>query len=292
MSVIAIGLLTITSCNKEDDKTAPVPSFTFEINDKTVTFTNTSTDATSYSWDFGDGSALSTEQNPTYTYATYSDYDVRLTATGDGGSETNKTTISVVRDWPTVNIDGDFSDWNDIESFYTGYADAAGNLIEAKVTSNSSYSKLYIYVKGQMDADFPVLQIMINYDNDLATGWSDTLSGLLNDGADIQFEFDVVGSWSSVWDFGPDDPDPYWPWETEITKDTENGDITETSGVVGGMEVEFVIETSLLPGMSTEQIGLYFWQQPEDWSATSGSLPPIYIAEGDTYYEVKMFSFQ
>ncbi len=43
MSVITIGLLAVTSCGTtEAPKPYPFPNFTFEINDKTVTFTNTS----------------------------------------------------------------------------------------------------------------------------------------------------------------------------------------------------------------------------------------------------------
>jgi len=37
------------------------------------------------------------------------------------------------------------------------------------------------------------------------------------------------------------------------------------------------------------EIGIYFWQQPSDWSATSGSLPALYT---DPLSEIKMFSFQ
>ncbi|WP_299555954.1 PKD domain-containing protein [Seonamhaeicola sp.] len=47
-----------------------VPDFTFDddASDYDVTFTNASELATSYSWDFGDGTGSSTEENPTYSY--------------------------------------------------------------------------------------------------------------------------------------------------------------------------------------------------------------------------------
>jgi len=53
-----------------------------------VTFTNSSTIATgtlSYSWNFGDGSPLSTATNPTKVYATAGNYPVKLTATSGAG---------------------------------------------------------------------------------------------------------------------------------------------------------------------------------------------------------------
>ena len=48
-----------------------VPEFTFDevASDYDVTFENVSELATSYSWDFGDGSGSSTDENPTYSYA-------------------------------------------------------------------------------------------------------------------------------------------------------------------------------------------------------------------------------
>ena len=46
----------------------------------TFAFTNKSTLAGSYEWDFGDTTAVSTEQNPTHSYAKTGDYTVRLVA--------------------------------------------------------------------------------------------------------------------------------------------------------------------------------------------------------------------
>ena len=290
VSIFAIGLLTMTSCKKDDTEPTPTPDFTFEVNDKTVTFTNTSKDATSYSWDFGDNT-LSTEMNPVHEYLAYGDYDVRLTAKGDGGEQIKKTTISVVKDWPAIAIDGDFGDWDAVEVFYSGFGDASGTLMEAKVTSDAAFSKLYFYVKGTMNADFPVVQIIIDSDGDLGTGWRDTISGLQDNGAEYMFEFEVLNDFCSVWAYEEGAADPAWPWDNEITEDTENGDISETSGVIGGMEIEFVIETSLLknPPMSTEQIHVYFWEQPEDWSSTSGALPPLHAIPLEN---AKAFKFQ
>jgi len=53
-----------------------------------VDFVNNSKFAVSYSWDFGDGSAVSTEENPTHVYETAGTYIVVLTATNEKGDST------------------------------------------------------------------------------------------------------------------------------------------------------------------------------------------------------------
>ena len=76
--------------------TAPVANFTYSgpfVVPATVTFTNTSTHATSYLWNFGDTASgvnnTSTAVNPTHFYQTLAPYltntIVKLTATGPGG---------------------------------------------------------------------------------------------------------------------------------------------------------------------------------------------------------------
>lgn len=58
---------------------APSADFTYEIVGLSVTFTNTSLNATSYQWDFGDG-ITSSEINPVHTYEEAGTYLVMLTA--------------------------------------------------------------------------------------------------------------------------------------------------------------------------------------------------------------------
>jgi PKD repeat protein len=65
----------------------PVANFTFSGTLGNISFTNTSTNATSYSWDFDDATALSTQTNPTHVFALNGNYNVCLTATNATGCE-------------------------------------------------------------------------------------------------------------------------------------------------------------------------------------------------------------
>jgi PKD repeat protein len=72
----------------------PVAGFEFAQNSFVVTFTNTSEDAVSYLWDFGDGNT-STAENPIHEYGQDGTYQVSLTATSEmcGDAEHSETII-------------------------------------------------------------------------------------------------------------------------------------------------------------------------------------------------------
>jgi PKD repeat protein len=72
-----------------------VASFLYDINGSTVTFTNTSSSATSYLWSFGDG-GTSTALNPSHTYLDEGMYAVTLTATNSCGTSTVIQSIDIV----------------------------------------------------------------------------------------------------------------------------------------------------------------------------------------------------
>ena len=80
---------------------SPVASFTtssYNKVDDTFSFTNTSVNADTYSWDFGDGNT-STQTNPTHTYVTAGDYTVELTASEGGLNPSTHTLVVKVYDY-------------------------------------------------------------------------------------------------------------------------------------------------------------------------------------------------
>ncbi len=74
---------------------SPVPGFTSSVDGNTVTFTNTTTNAVSYSWDFGDGNS-SIEENPVHTYDDDGEYIVTLTVTSDCGEESYSEAVNIL----------------------------------------------------------------------------------------------------------------------------------------------------------------------------------------------------
>jgi len=102
--------------------TPPTASFTYAISERTVTFTDASSDVdgniVSWSWNFGDGTT-SNLQHPSHTYIADGTYSVKLTVTDDDGatdadSQTLSVSGSVVNQPPTAGF-----------SFTTEYLTAA-----------------------------------------------------------------------------------------------------------------------------------------------------------------------
>ncbi len=75
--------------------TIPVPNFAYGINGQTVSFVNTSTGATGYSWDFGDGQT-GNQSDPVHTYTANGIYTVTLTATNDCGPAQITQTVEIL----------------------------------------------------------------------------------------------------------------------------------------------------------------------------------------------------
>ena len=79
----------------------PSADFNWTSNSLTTSFTDTSTGSLAWWWDFGDGS-FSNEQNPTHTYATTSNYQVKLYIENDIKSWDEKTESVVVSNLSTT----------------------------------------------------------------------------------------------------------------------------------------------------------------------------------------------
>ena len=116
--------LFLVSCAKE-----PTASFTASTTnakvDEVITFTNLSVDATTYAWDFGDGSS-SVAMNPTHAFTSAGNYSVTLTATGDGGSNSSTQSITVIAvmtgewEWSFVSNNTSFTGSFDMEEAADG----------------------------------------------------------------------------------------------------------------------------------------------------------------------------
>ncbi len=95
----------------------PVADFTYTIEEKTVTFEDLSTSATSWNWEFGDGYS-STLQDPLHTYQQYGIYEVCLSIEDSCGTDTICDTIKVC-------VDPDPHYWYKTENLIVSFFDSS-----------------------------------------------------------------------------------------------------------------------------------------------------------------------
>jgi PKD repeat protein len=94
VSLMINGSLTETKTNYINVVVTPTASFTYSGSNNTVVFENTSQNADTYLWEFGDGET-STEENPTHTFAVAGSYNVSLTSSNVTCSNSTSQEIMV-----------------------------------------------------------------------------------------------------------------------------------------------------------------------------------------------------
>ena len=163
----------------------PQASFITSQNLNIINFLELSLGATSWSWDFGDGSAIDTLQNPApHVYAAAGNYNVTLTVsngtcsstlvvpvvivTAAGISQLNAANISVmpnpVKDLLTVNLAGVNSNVSMTLTSSLGqvvYTSNGNEIKNEKVTLNLSSLKSGIYILKMESTDGVVLKKIV-----------------------------------------------------------------------------------------------------------------------------------
>ena len=150
---ISLLIFAVSSCKKDSnspDGNLPVADFTFSPSNGykplTVSFTDKSTNATQYEWDFGNGQS-SNLQNPTTTYVNDGVYTITLKVSNDDGTDKITKTVSVknppksvlitkveIIDFPETTEDGE--NWD--SSLSGSYPDVYFQITDE--SSNTLYS--------------------------------------------------------------------------------------------------------------------------------------------------------
>ncbi|MGN7986110.1 PKD domain-containing protein [Pedobacter sp. 22226] len=114
-----------------------------------ITLKNSSSDASGYTWDFGNGSGSSVSA-PDYGYAVKGDYNLTLKAVNDNGSGTSTLTkkITIVDRKPyTATVKNpNLSNGTSLQLFLRIYEPSAGNLVPP-LNGNTYNSKVYYQSK-------------------------------------------------------------------------------------------------------------------------------------------------
>jgi PKD repeat protein len=108
---VSLTVTTSSGCTASTTQSVtiyPGPNVSFTSQNQCVntsfSFTNTSTNAASYLWDFPSLSTTSTQQNPTETFTTAGRFPVKLTATSSNGCQATRIDSVTVYSLPVVNL--------------------------------------------------------------------------------------------------------------------------------------------------------------------------------------------
>lgn len=255
-----------------EEAVIPTASFTYEAEDLTVTFTNTSKDATSYIWDFGD-ETTSTEANPVHTYAAEGNYTVKLTAKNGDESKTITEEISLTK--PLIKLDGIFTDWSEVPANKLASATLPAGasltaLKEMKVCADENF--IYFYLKMDQ-AHVAPLDIFLNTDNKATTGGNSWLWDPC--GADYLIEGFVAEGMGDaiVFNWPATSPQDGWEWVEAVATGSGIISMSEIKTVSGTIvEFEASIVREMIPTTLANEIGFGIFSSNDAWAET-GSLP-------------------
>ncbi|MBX2924239.1 MAG: PKD domain-containing protein [Chitinophagaceae bacterium] len=162
-------IITVAACKKDNENGNLKSVFSYVADGFRVTFTNFSTGAKEYHWNFndkpGDSSAL---KSPQHIFSAKGDYLVSLTARSGDQTDVFTDTVSILG--PNIKIDGDFTDWEYVEYLHTNNESFAGTIRAIKAFATAQ--NINFLVEGTSDMKLELIDMYINADNNPATGFS------------------------------------------------------------------------------------------------------------------------
>ncbi|MDD2797668.1 MAG: PKD domain-containing protein [Bacteroidales bacterium] len=224
----------------------PTASYTSVVSDKDVTFTNTSTNATSYSWDFGDGTS-STSASPVHTYSNYGTYSVVLSATNVAGTVTSTQSINISASvQPTSSYTYAVSD-KDVTFTNTSTNATSYSWDFGDGTSSTSTNPVHTYSSY---GDYSVVLSAINASGTVTSTQSFTLAALVQPTSSytyaisdktITFTNNSTNATSYSWDFGDGSSSTsispshtytsYGTYSVVLTSTNTNGSVGSTQSI-------------------------------------------------------------
>ncbi len=205
------AMFTIMSCKKENAGSGTKAVFSYIADGFKVNFTNFSSNATEYKWDFGDQSDTSSLSNPTHIFTSKGTFLVSLTAKNRGETSTFIDTVLITG--PNIKIDGDFTDWAYVEYNHINEGAAGGTLRAIKTFASAGY--LNFYLEGTSDFNLAVIDIYLDTDNNPETGLKSWMYPVAS-GADFLCEgnFNPASPAASTGDvFKHVGPGNDWAWD-------------------------------------------------------------------------------
>lgn len=263
---ILLLVCVASACEKDEDAPGADIFYTVSIEDKTVTFTNETSGAVSYKWDFGDGET-STEESPVHTYPDKGKYVPTLYATTkDGRVSEGSTVIYIAKTSPVKLNDNTLADWNTVTQYEVISGAGETFFKKAKFDYDAQYVYVYFEVTAAQAAG-AIYDFYLDTDNSAATGYVTDFPG---GGFDVLLEGTVMDNWLDAFNHsGAQNAFAFTP--TGATEFYTLGHQEQSGGV---LKFEMRLSRAKLKNLaSTQALKLGITATKNDWSATLGRMP-------------------
>ncbi len=268
--VALIAAINFSSCKKDSNKPTPFVFYSVSIDGATVTFTNESKGATSYEWDFGDGST-STDESPTHTYPGKGKYVPTLYATAADGTKAEASTVLHIAKTSPIKLDDhSLADWDTISANVVVAGANSGNFIKAKYDYDANYIYLY-FEQNTTKADGNIYDVYLDADNDITTG---LLTGDIPGGAyEVLLEGTVFDDWLDPYYFIGTDQQNFGNYTPQsISEFFKLGTVVQDGSV---QKFEWAISRSKIKGLTGKAVRIGVQAAANDWSAEIGFSPDL-----------------
>lgn len=274
--ILPVLLMTwCSSCKKDGAKSQADIFYTTSLDGYTVTFTNQTTGAATYKWDFGDG-ATSTDVSPTHTYPGKGKYVPTLYATTAAGVTDEGSTVIHISKSSAVKLDDNtLSDWDTVtHNVVLASGPDGGNFIKAKFDYNSTNVFFYFEMNSTV-ANGDIFDWYLDSDNDPTTGFlNSTFNGA---GCDMLLEGAMLQAWLDPFYFSGATQSS-WGWSQQTISDFyQIGTVVQDGGV---LKFEGSFKRAKLKGATGTGLRLGVTATKSDWSVTLGTLPD----QGTAFY--------
>lgn len=255
----AILLICCGLCSCKKNTVAPPPDviYTVNLDGYTVTFTNQTAGASSYKWDFGDGTS-STDMSPVHAYPGKGKYVPTLYITTASGATAEGSTVINIAKASSVRLDDNtLSDWDTV-AYNTFLPGPGGGIFQkAKFDYNSDNVFFYFEMTSTV-ANGDIFDFYLDADNNAATG---LLTGSYPGGGyDILLEGAMLQNWL----------DPFYFSGATISDFYKIGTVVQSGST---LKFEGAFSRSKLRGLTGKGLRLAVTATKSDWSVTKGSMP-------------------
>jgi hypothetical protein len=264
------SMVLILSCHKEGEytltETAPMDFKTY-YNGLTVTFVNTSENATAISWNFGDSTPEVTGDSVAHTYGSIGNYVINMNGTVEGKAYQFNTVLRVDKASNISLTDDSFDDWN-LVTYPDFQLEGKDHVIGGKMDYDANY--VYIYLEydttgtnGLAPLEGAIMDLYMDVDNSVTTGYSSAI------GADYLFEGNIQAGWFDYYSYQNPDQSNWDNWVYFTMDDAIVPGYSEESGNL--VKMEFGLSREKLK-ITKDAFGFTLILNYSDWSGEAGSL--------------------